>query len=94
MIKLSTLVAPAVLALAPLSLTAAPALAQTPAVTSGKALFSADGKRLGAVYKVASDGSLQVILDGKLVSVPGSTVSVADGKVTTSLTKKDLKSKR
>ncbi|MET0179735.1 MAG: hypothetical protein ABW194_04555 [Novosphingobium sp.] len=89
MTKLCNLIAPAVLAMASLSFAAAPALAQE-APTAGKSVYSADGKRVGAVYKVGADGSLQLILNGKLVSVPASTVSVADGKITTSLTKKEL----
>ena len=56
----------------------------------GKMLVSANGSRLGAVYRVTADGAAQIIIDGKLVTVPGNTISVADGKLTTSLTKSEV----
>jgi hypothetical protein len=59
--------------------------------TEGKMLVSANGSRLGAVYKVTGDGSAQLIVDGKMVTVPASTLSVVDGKLTTSLSKSDLR---
>jgi hypothetical protein len=55
----------------------------------GKMLMASDGARLGQVYRVNSDGAAQVILDGKLVTVPASTLSTVDGKLTTSLSKRD-----
>ena len=59
-------------------------------VTAGKTLFSATGSRIAAVYRVDSQGRVQVILDGKLITVPASTLSEVNGKVTTSLTKAEL----
>jgi hypothetical protein len=56
----------------------------------GKMLISANGSRLGAVYRVAADGAAQIIIDGKLVTVPGNTLSMANGKLTTSLTKSEV----
>ena len=56
----------------------------------GKMLVSANGSRLGAVYRVTADGAAQIIIDGKLVTVPGNTISMADGKLTTSLTKSEV----
>ncbi len=56
----------------------------------GKMLVSANGSRLGAVYRVTAEGAAQIIIDGKLVTVPGNTISVADGKLTTSLTKSEV----
>ena len=50
-------------------------------------LTSANGARLGAVYRVGPDGAAQIIIDGKLVTVPANTISVANGKLVTSLTK-------
>ncbi len=63
------------------------------AATTGKMLYAAGGKRLAAVYRVAADGSPQIILDGKLVTVPASTLTVDGGKVTTSLSKSELASR-
>jgi hypothetical protein len=65
----------------------APAATAAAAVaTKGKMLVAVDGARLAPVYRVASDGP-QIILDGRLVTVPGNTLSMVDGKLTTSLTK-------
>ena len=75
-----------------------PALAEGPAdapaaaavAEKGKMLTSANGARLGAVYRVNPDGSAQLIIDGKLVNVPANTLSIANGKLTTSLTKSEV----
>jgi hypothetical protein len=71
----------------------APAASATPAAPvaeKGKMLVAANGARLGAVYRVGPDGSAQIIIDGKLVTVPANTISIADGKLTTSLTKSEV----
>ncbi len=53
----------------------------------GKTLFAAEsGKRLGAIYAVRKDGTVQVIRNGKMISFPASTVSVVEGKVVTTVT--------
>jgi hypothetical protein len=57
------------------------------AVADGALLFSEDGHRLGAVYKVTDDGAAKLILDGKMVTIPASTLSEVNGKLTTTLTK-------
>jgi hypothetical protein len=59
-------------------------------VVAGKALYGANGSRIASVYRVSADGRVQIILDGKLITVPSSTLSEVDGKVTTSLTKSEL----
>lgn len=86
--KLSGLVVLAALAFAPVA-----ANAQA-AAEKGKMLYANGGVRLGAIYKVTEDGSAQIILDGRLVTVPGNTISAADGKIETSLTKNQLISTR
>jgi len=53
-------------------------------------LLAANGARLAPVYRVGADGAAQIILDGRLVTVPAATLSVADGKLTTSLTKNEV----
>jgi hypothetical protein len=53
-------------------------------------LIAANGARLGAVYRVIADGSAQLIIDGKMVTVPANTLSSVDGKLTTSLTKSQV----
>jgi hypothetical protein len=67
-----------------------PAMAQDGAA-EGKMLVASNGARLGAVYRVTGDGSAQLIVDGKMVTVPASTLSVVDGKLTTSLSKGDVR---
>lgn len=60
------------------------------AVTAGKMLYGPDGRRIASIYAVRTDGNAQVILNGRLVSVPAGTLSDVNGKVTTSLTKREL----
>jgi hypothetical protein len=69
----------------------APAAAAAPqTIVPGKLIFAADNRRLGAIYKVSAD-SVQVIVDGKMINLPASTVSVAEnGKYVTTLSKADL----
>lgn len=64
------------------------------AVSAGKMLYGGNGQRVAAVYRVTADGSPQVILNGKLVTVPASSLSEVNGKLTTSLTKRDLAAAR
>lgn len=92
--KISPLFAVVALALAPVAAqaadTVAPVAVPAASVTPGKMLYAAGGKRLAAVYRVAADGSPQIILDGKLVTVPVSTLAMDGDKATTSLTKAQL----
>jgi len=62
------------------------------AAEKGKMLYASGGVRLGSIYKVTADGSAQVILNGHLVTIPGATISAAEGKLQTSLTKTELTS--
>ena len=57
---------------------------------AGKPLYGPKGEKIGAVYKVTAAGVPQLILNGKLINVPASSLSVADGKLSTSLDKKQL----
>lgn len=59
-------------------------------IVAGNSLYSAKGSRIASVYRVTQDGRVQVIIDGKLITVPGSTLSEAEGKAVTSLTKAEL----
>lgn len=67
---------------------AATATAATPIV--GKMLYGADGKKLAAIYRLDASGAPQVLLEGKLVTIPASSLSEVDGRITTNLTKKDI----
>jgi hypothetical protein len=55
-------------------------------VKRGDMLYTADGKRVGNVYRVSSDGAAQLIYRGKMISIAASTLSVNGGKLTTTLT--------
>lgn len=70
----------------------APLAAQSSTIVAGKPLYASDGKRIGIVYRVTSDGTAQLIINGKLVSIPGTSITADNGKFQTSLTKKDLAS--
>lgn len=84
------------LILAALLATASPVMAQAtgtvaPVVaTKGQMLTGADRSRLGSVVRVEGDGSVGIIFDAHLVTIPGSTLSIADGKLTTTLSKRDV----
>jgi len=58
----------------------------TPAA-KGQMLVAVDGARIGPVYRVAADGGAQIMLEGKLITVPASSLSTVNGKLTTSLSK-------
>lgn len=58
--------------------------------SKGKMLVAANGARLGPVYRVGADGSAQIFIDGKLVSIPVATLSTANGRLTTSLSKSEV----
>ena len=68
------------------------ALADEVAATSaveikrGDMLYTADGKRLGNIYRVSETGDAQVIYRSKMITVAASTLTSSEGKLTTSLT--------
>jgi hypothetical protein len=56
----------------------------------GKMLVSANGSRLGTIYRVGADGSAQVIVDGRMITIPAKTISSVSGTLTTSLSKSEV----
>jgi hypothetical protein len=78
------------LAAAMIVLTPAAALAEGAVAVKGKMLYGAGGSRLGRISSVKEDGSAQIIIDGRLVTVPAATISVADSKLVTTLSKNDV----
>jgi hypothetical protein len=60
------------------------------AASKGQMLVAANGARLGPVYRVGADGSAQIFIDGRLVSIPLATLSAANGRLTTSLSKSEV----
>ena len=73
---------------------AVPAFAQDAAPTAtavaGKYLFDANGRLLSSIYKVTPAGSAQIVLEDRQVTVPASTISLVNGKLTTSLTRREI----
>ena len=63
-------------------------------IARGTLVVSAEGSRLGPVYRVTSDGSVQIILDGRMVTIPASSLSTQNGALTTSLKKSEVLAKR
>jgi len=69
----------------------APASANADSVASkGQMLYDSSAARVATVHKVNDDGSVSIILDGKVISVPASTLSVIDGHLTTNMTKNQV----
>jgi len=56
----------------------------------GSMLVAANGARLAPVFRVGADGAAQIIIEGKMVTVPATTLSMASGRLTTSLTKNEV----
>lgn len=61
-------------------------------LSAGQMLYASNGYRIAPIYRVTAEGDPQVILNGRLVTVPAATISDQSGKVTTSLSKKDVAS--
>lgn len=57
-----------------------------PAVSIGRTLYNAEGKRLGQVYRITQAGDVQVIVNSKLVTISPASLSDVNGKLTTSQT--------
>ncbi|MFN4136418.1 MAG: PRC-barrel domain-containing protein [Novosphingobium meiothermophilum] len=60
----------------------------------GKMIYTAKGERIGAVYKVGQDGAAQVIVSGKMVTIPAATLNLAEGKLQTTLDKRTIMTAR
>jgi hypothetical protein len=58
--------------------------------SKGQMLVTANGARLAPVYRVGVDGSAQILIDSKTVTVPATTLTNVDGRLTTSLTKSEV----
>lgn len=58
-------------------------------IVVGRMLYTADKHQLGNVYSIKKDGSAEVIVDTRVVVVPASSVEAKNGKLWTSLTRKE-----
>lgn len=72
-------------------LLATPGFAADAAVAhQGDMLRDANNVRLGAVDAVNKDGSINLIYESRYLTVPANTLSIANGKLVTSMTRAQL----
>ncbi len=83
--KISYFLTSIALTLGAMNFAAGTAHAAGAVAVTGKPIYAAGGKRIGVVYRVLADGAAQVIINGKMVTIPASTISVNNGKVETNL---------
>ncbi len=62
------------------------AASSTVEIKRGAMIYTADGKRLGNVYRLSASGDAQLIYRSKMLTVPASTLSQSEGKLITSMT--------
>jgi hypothetical protein len=58
--------------------------------TKGQMLYDSNAARVATVHKVNDDGSVMIILDGKVITIPVNTLSIVDGHLTTNMTKNQV----
>jgi len=58
--------------------------------TKGQMLYDSNEARVATVHKVNDDGSVAIILDGKVITVPANTLSIKDGHLVTNMTKNQV----
>ena len=67
-----------------------PSAPSAPVAHQGDMLRDSNNVRLGSVDTVNKDGSVGVIYNSRYVTVPGDSLSLVNGKLTTKLTKAQL----
>ena len=70
-----------------LMLTVSPALA----AERNDRLFDAEGASVAKISRVAADGDVLVIYKGKIRRIQAETLTDSDGKLTTSMTRKEIR---
>lgn len=77
---------------APAAVESAPSIiAASQAAASGRqTLVTAEGVRLGRITRANDDGAVRIIFDGRVVTVPASTLSLNGDRLTTSLTRAEV----
>lgn len=83
--KIASLAALVSFALLPLAAHAEPANTH-----DGQMIYGPNGQKIAPAYHVNADGSVQVILDGQLVTLLAATLSSSNGKVVSTQSKADL----
>ncbi len=59
-------------------------------IAEGKMIYGANGQRLAPVYRVNADGSVQFIMEGRLLTIPATILSDVNGKLTASQSRAEL----
>lgn len=77
-------------ALVTVSTMALPQAASAAEAQQGKMLYTSAGGRLVPVYRVTADGSAQIIFEGKIVTIPASTLTLTEGRLVTSMKKEQI----
>lgn len=83
-------IAIAALALATVATAAVAQETAAPIAHRGDVLRDANALRVGEVSRVYPDGSVQVIFGTRFVIVPASTLATDEGKLKTSLTRREI----
>jgi hypothetical protein len=53
-------------------------------------IYGANGQRLAPVYRVNTDGTVELIMEGRLLTIPATILSDVNGKLTASENKSEL----
>lgn len=80
-----------ILGAAAFSLTAPAAFAADVEVERNERLYDASGSSVAKVNRVENDGDVLVIYKGKVRRIQAETLSKTDGKLATTLTKKEIR---
>lgn len=57
---------------------------------AGEFVTGADGKRIGRIYQVSKEGNAEIINGIRMLVVPAATLSRTDGKLVSTLSRRDL----
>lgn len=60
----------------------------------GQMIVTSDGRRVGRVYRVTNDGSPSIIYEGRIVTIPATTLSLDGANLVTTLTEREIDSNR
>jgi hypothetical protein len=59
-------------------------------IKPGRMLYVTKSVGFAPIYSVTEDGSAQVLFEGRRITIPASTITEVDGRLVTSLTKRDI----
>lgn len=62
----------------------------TNALRSGAGLRDSNGTLLGVIDRVRPDGSVRLVFKDRIVTIPAASISIADGRAVTKLTRAEV----